>query len=252
MEAEVLPRFRNLAARDIRTKTGPMDLVTEADIQAELALTARLTDLLPGSLVVGEEAVHEDKRVLDRLTSDGPVWIIDPVDGTGNFSRGDPIFGCIVALVQGGETVMGWIDHCVERETTVAVKGEGVERNGQRVTLTPRPARDLRDMVGYLGGRPLVNLFLNRAARVGRVGSAAHVYLSLSRGEGDFAVFTRMNPWDHAAGILIQREVGGVARLLSGEDYAPTLLSGVPVIAANEAEWEAVAFLVRAGNIQAN
>jgi fructose-1,6-bisphosphatase/inositol monophosphatase family enzyme len=87
---------------------------------------------------------------------------------------------------------------------------------------------------------------------VGRVGSAAHVYLSLSRGEGDFAVFTRMNPWDHAAGILIQREVGGVARLLSGEDYAPTLLSGVPVIAANEAEWEAVAFLVRAGNIQAN
>ncbi|MCF8480132.1 MAG: inositol phosphatase [Rhodospirillum sp.] len=249
VDTEVLPRFRNLTKDEIRSKTGPTDLVTEADIQAEIALTARLLDLLPGSKVVGEEAVHDDPSILDRLQDDGPVWIIDPVDGTNNFSRGNPLFGCIVALAIGGETVMGWIDHCLERETTVAVKGAGVERAGAPVSLVPRLAKPLGDMEGYLGGKALMNLFHHRAARVGRVGSAAHVYLSLSQGNGDFAIFTRMKPWDHAAGILIHREAGGIVRLLSDEDYAPTMNHGVPVIAANEEEWNTVSFIARAGGV---
>jgi myo-inositol-1(or 4)-monophosphatase len=252
VDTEVLPRYQNLSEGDIRSKTGPMDLVTEADIQAEIALTARLRDLLPGSQVVGEEAVHEDPSILDRLKGSDPVWIIDPVDGTANYSRGNPLFGCIVALSLGGETVMGWIDHCLEREITVAVKGGGVERAGKPVSLTPRPTKPLEDMDCYLGGKALLSLFRQRTRRVNRVGSAAHVYLSLSRGEGDFAIFTRMKPWDHAAGILIHREAGGVARLLSDENYAPTQSMGVPVIAANEEEWHTIAFIARAGEIVPN
>ncbi|MGK5643401.1 inositol monophosphatase family protein, partial [Streptomyces sp. URMC 126] len=58
--AEVMPRFRSLAAHEISEKTGPQDLVTVADRLAEEHLTASLTALLPGSAVVGEEAVHAD------------------------------------------------------------------------------------------------------------------------------------------------------------------------------------------------
>ena len=82
---ELMPRFRHLASGDVRDK-GPGDPVTVADEAAERALTRRLAGLLPGSLVVGEEAASADPAVVDRLSQDNPVWIIDPVDGTTNFA----------------------------------------------------------------------------------------------------------------------------------------------------------------------
>src|SRR5690349_21342761 len=95
-EAEILPRFRRLQQSDIREK-GPGDLVTVADEVAERRLTERLRDLVPNSLVLGEEAVAADQRVLGRIFEEDPVWIIDPVDGTSNFASGKPAFGVIVA-----------------------------------------------------------------------------------------------------------------------------------------------------------
>src|SRR4051794_24544631 len=80
--AEVVPGGRCLAEADATEKNGPHDLVTTADRLAEERLTERLTALLPGSVVVGEEAVAADPSVLARLRGDAPVWVIDPVDGT--------------------------------------------------------------------------------------------------------------------------------------------------------------------------
>src|SRR3546814_8953683 len=85
------------------------DLVTVVDVAVEKRLTARLTDLLPGSLVVGEEAVHAEPALMDQLASDAPVWILDPIDGTRNFAHGCPVFAIMVALAQGGESIAGWI-----------------------------------------------------------------------------------------------------------------------------------------------
>src|SRR5690606_6840874 len=98
--AEVMPRWRNLGAGDIAHKTGPDDLVTVADKAAEFALTARLAALLPGSTVVGEEAVAADPTVMQRLSEPGPVWVIDPIDGTAAFATGEPNFTLMVALVE--------------------------------------------------------------------------------------------------------------------------------------------------------
>src|SRR5262245_2136493 len=96
---EIMPRFCNLAAADIRKKPGD-ETVTVADEAAEHALTHRLHDLLPGSLVVGEEAAAADQGVLARLGGDEFVWVIDPIDGTRNFANGKPDFGVMVALVR--------------------------------------------------------------------------------------------------------------------------------------------------------
>lgn len=98
---EILPRFGRLTAADISEKN-PGDLVTVADRAAEEALTRRLTGLLPGSLVVGEEAVAGDPGVLARLAGPEPVWIIDPIDGTHNYATDNPRFTTLVALAQGG------------------------------------------------------------------------------------------------------------------------------------------------------
>ncbi|MFN7159252.1 MAG: inositol monophosphatase family protein, partial [Erythrobacter cryptus] len=75
----MLPRFRNLAAGEVEMK-GADDPVTVVDREVEAFLTEALTRLAPGVPVVGEEAAHADRSVLDRLS--GPCWIIDPLDGT--------------------------------------------------------------------------------------------------------------------------------------------------------------------------
>ena len=98
----VMPRFRHLGQGDVEDKSPSSDredLVTIADREAEAWLTAALVRLDPGSTVIGEEAVHATPGLLDRLTGDAPVWLIDPVDGTRNFVHGDDGFGVMVARV---------------------------------------------------------------------------------------------------------------------------------------------------------
>ncbi|MGW0584667.1 inositol monophosphatase family protein, partial [Streptomyces sp. NPDC002920] len=89
---EIMPRFRQLAAHEIDQKNGPHDLVTDADRRAERYLTEVLGALLPGSVVVGEEAVHADPATYGAIRGDAPVWIVDPVDGTRQFVHGDEGF----------------------------------------------------------------------------------------------------------------------------------------------------------------
>ncbi|GAA3076992.1 hypothetical protein GCM10020254_21260 [Streptomyces goshikiensis] len=105
---EIMPRFRQLADHEVDEKSGPHDLVTVADRKAEEHLTAALTRLLPGSAVVGEEAVHADPAVYGALRADAPVWIVDPVDGTRQFVNGDPAFCTLVALAVRGEILASW------------------------------------------------------------------------------------------------------------------------------------------------
>src|SRR5437868_34109 len=107
-QAEILPRFGLLRREDIREKR-PGDFVTLADLEAERQLTQRLGGLLPGSVVLGEEAAAQDRSRFDLLAGDAPVWVIDPVDGTTNFARGKPGFAVIVALVQRAIVRAGWI-----------------------------------------------------------------------------------------------------------------------------------------------
>src|SRR6185312_6369523 len=118
-ETEIMPRFRHLTRDDIREK-GPGDLVTTADVAAERRLGAALRDLLPGSQIVGEEAVAADPTLLSALDGSDPVWLVDPIDGTGNFASGRPVFATMVAFVRDGRALMGWIHDPVRRVTAAA------------------------------------------------------------------------------------------------------------------------------------
>lgn len=244
-EAEILPYFRDLAKAGIREKTGPTDLVTLADEAAERALTPRLMDLLPGSTVVGEEAVSADKTLLDRLHGDAPVWIIDPIDGTINFANGRPLFAVIVALARGGETLAGWIyDPCDGRLAT-AVKGQGAFLNGKRVHVAPPVP--LPDMVGALSTRFCAESLGRQLEERGRtlgprvcLSSAAQEYLRLLEGRAHYSLYHRLMPWDHAAGVLLHAEAGGYSALFDGTPYAPTALGGGVLLAPDRDSWQAL------------
>ena len=138
-EREVVPRFGRLAATDISEKA-PGDLVTVADRAAEEALTAALRAVVPGSVVVGEEAVAEDRGVLAALDGDAPVWIIDPIDGTHNFVTDNPRFATLVALAHRGELMASWTYAPVLDLMATARRGAGAHLNGERLRLAPAPA----------------------------------------------------------------------------------------------------------------
>ena len=106
---EILPRFRQLGAGAVRAKSGPLDLVTDADEAAERRIAAGLAALFPGCAVVGEEAATADPALLRRLDGAELAFVVDPVDGTANFAAGVPVFGCMAAALVRGEIVAAWI-----------------------------------------------------------------------------------------------------------------------------------------------
>ncbi len=99
--------------------------------------TAALEALLPGSAVVGEEASEADPGRLAALSGEGPVWLVDPIDGTLNFVNEKPCFATIVALCIAGNTVEGWIHDPIADRTAWAARGEGAWIGGERVRATP-------------------------------------------------------------------------------------------------------------------
>ncbi|WP_096702921.1 inositol monophosphatase family protein [Magnetospirillum sp. 15-1] len=228
---EILPRFNHLSAGQIREKR-PGELVTEADTEAERVMTRRLRDLIPGSAVVGEEAVAADPALLKALDGDGNVWIIDPVDGTANFAKGNARFAVIVALVRDGVTVAGWIfDPLGERMITVEL-GSGAWAGGERLSvLPPAPLAELTGSVKRSGRLSAL------VAKTGRKGSAAHDYIDLVTGRLHFAHYNRLMPWDHAAGVLIHAEAGGHAALTDGRPYRPRAEDGCLLLAPSPGTW---------------
>lgn len=249
-EEQILPRFHRLAAHEIREKS-PGNLVTIADTEAERALTSALANLLPGSLVVGEESVAEDPAVLDRLAADQPVWIIDPVDGTINFAKSVPRFAVIVALVAGDELRAGWIHDPIRNVSVMAKAGGGawrLDQTGQhRLRRAAVPLlRDARGVTGgRVGSRGRIQDILAASGQVGplhRVTCAGAEYADLVEGRVDFAAFSRILPWDHAAGVLIHREAGGISGFVddAGPEparYSPRRQAGLLLHAPTHATW---------------
>ncbi len=247
-QTEVMPRWRNLAELDIRQKSGPKDLVTVADEAAEKLLEKLLPDLLPGSVIIGEESVEKDRRLLSVIGEDAPVWIVDPIDGTGNFAEGTERFCVMAALAHRGETIAGAIHQPVLGRTVVAARGEGawmLEREERRRLRVAEPA-DLDAMEGSFNFRffaePLRAGLRERANaafgdRHHRYGCAGFDYVQLATGAWHFAVYWKNMPWDHAAGLLIHAEAGGSSGRLDGRPYRPTELEGGILAAVDQDGW---------------
>ncbi|MGA4845705.1 inositol monophosphatase family protein [Streptomyces sp. G5(2025)] len=239
--AEVTPRFRQLAAGDVVEKSGPHDVVTVADRRAEERLTADLPALLPGSVVVGEEAVHADPTTYEAIRGDAPVWIVDPVDGTRQFVHGDPGFCMLVALAVGGEVRASWTYAPALDQFAVAVRGKGARLNGERLTAgSPEPGRDLEvatshpDFTTEDQKRALLGLRVD-GVRPRPCGSAGLEYLAVAKGELDAVAFSWELAWDHAAGLLLVAEAGGASLTLTGERFRTAGGNALPFTAARDA-----------------
>ena len=240
---EVLPRFRSLSEGEKRIKAGG-EVVTVADEASERRLTQRLGDLLPGSLVVGEEAAAADPRIFSRLLADDTVWLIDPIDGTSNFAQGVPVFAMMLALVERGEVCAAWIHDVPGAQTGVAERGSGSWIDGRR--LAAALAAPLGEMTGTLhagqfGGPELRERIRAKREKLGAIRSlrcAGAEYLRLAAGEMHYSLFTKLMPWDHAPGVLLHAEAGGHAWTAEEQPYSPRRReSRGLLLAPDEASW---------------
>ncbi|MBB3962903.1 inositol monophosphatase family protein [Rhizobium metallidurans] len=247
---EILPRFRSISSDSIRAKTVADDIVTDADIASERAMSKRLEARLPGITIVGEEAVSDDPSILGHLADAELAAVIDPVDGTWHFAHGTPMFGSILAIVSGGRTIAGIIHYPVLGDCLVARPGKGawhVAADGVRTRLSAATAAPVNEMHGFIPLHMFAPDLRSKLAprllkflRVTTWRCSAWEYRMLATGAMSFCLNESLKPWDHAAGVLIHAEAGGYAATVAGEAYRPSMTEGHLLTAPDETSWHAV------------
>jgi fructose-1,6-bisphosphatase/inositol monophosphatase family enzyme len=218
----ILPRYQALSADDIQEKT-PGDLVTIADKESEAMLSEGLAKLIPEAAIIGEEACAADPALLGTLNQQ-LAWIIDPIDGTHNFAHGQPPFAIMVALVEGGQTLSGWIYDPLTQRLCTAERGKGAFINGERVM-----ARGSGAALPVAGISVYFMEAAQRADCLARTAGkmtladiprcAGEQYPRIVLGQNDLALFERTLPWDHVPGVLFLEEAGGKIARLDGSPY---------------------------------
>lgn len=234
-QQEILPRYGNLNQQEIKYKLGPNDPVTVVDEKTERLLSQRLTDLLPDSLIIGEEAYSRNPSILNYLLGEDPVFVIDPLDGTIEFTKGSPAFFTIVALIKKQEIIAGFVHHPLSGETLIAEKGAGAWLNGKRLhALKPVSLKNARGTIGrkVWNGLPeirkkLQNNFSLLACNPNSGYAAPKLltsdsYFGLKDGSPQmhFRVCPYWStPWDDAASLLAYAEGGGAYTNWDGKKY---------------------------------
>ena len=213
-------------------------MVTVADHEAEKFLSEKLTALIPGSYVVGEESSEDDPGLINHLKDpDKTVWVIDPVDGTNNYGTGSNTFCVIIALVSGGETKMGWIYDPVNDSMAFAEKGKGAFIDGKKHNVDRNwPVENTHGYSGYrmdAEEKP-------QNIKMSSLHCSGLEYFRIVKGERAFSLYHHTKPWDHLAGTLLVQEAGGVCSKWDGSPYRPGDQTGGVITAVSKNVWEKV------------
>lgn len=249
--AEIMPRFRNLDTHQITQKTDAMDLVTEADIKAEAMITRALQMAFPSAVIVGEEAAEAESDYRARLREAELGFLIDPVDGTWNFAHGIATFGTMLAACRFGRPVFGMIYDPIGQDVVWAdldTPSRYVSRTGTDQTLATRKNQTLENLSGYIELAFMPREHKRAAAlacldlrHFSTMRCSAHQYRLLVQGAVDFTLATKLNPWDHAAGVLICQQAGGHAAMMDGTPFDSSQDSGYLLSAGDETTWNVLA-----------
>jgi fructose-1,6-bisphosphatase/inositol monophosphatase family enzyme len=247
---EIMPRFRAHGV-GVRAKSGPLDLVTDADEAAERLITQGLGRLFPGCVVVGEEAAAADPGLIDTLAGAELAFTVDPVDGTSNFAAGLPLFGVMASAVERGEVVAAVILDPVVDSFSAALLGQGAWEEAADGAVTalhvaaPVPVEAMTGMISWRFMAPAIKAnalaALPAFAQVWDHRCAAHEYRTLAAGHSHFVAFNKLMPWDHLPGVLLHCEAGGTAAKFDGSPYRPGEISGGLICAPDASSWTAVA-----------
>ncbi|MAU41988.1 MAG: hypothetical protein CMF31_10245 [Kordiimonas sp.] len=240
----VMPHFQVLAQDDIREKT-PGEWVTSVDTKVERLLAKSLPSYAEG-LIIGEEQVsHSGEGSLYSLTEES-VWLIDPLDGTANFIRGEGPFALMVAYVRKGSVAASWIYLPKTDCLVMAEYGSGLWKNGQRIVLakTDKPLPfDQITAAAHMGHFPLaekeyIEERLSHLKENQPCYCAGYDYIAIAEGRKHFSLYNRTLPWDHVPGTFMVLEAGGYVARLDNQRYNPWQKREGLMAAQSEELWQ--------------
>jgi len=218
----------------IKNKKNTYNLVTEADLKSERVIVSIIKKKFPSHSFLTEEETVEK-------TSSEYLWVIDPLDGTNNYSHGFPFFCVSIGLYKNNKPLLGVVYDPLRKELFYAEKGKGAFLNNKKIKVSK--SKKITDCIfvtgfyyerGSLMKRTLKNMedfFRKNVRGIRRTGSAALdlCYVASGRLEGYWEL--KISPWDFAAGALIVEEAGGKVTDVNGAKYN---LSMISVLASNK------------------
>lgn len=214
---------------------GAQDWLTHADGEVEAFIRAEVLKRFPDDQVMGEEEGGENGSRL---------WIVDPIDGTANFARGDRLWCISVGFVLDGVPVLGGIFAPSLGEFYAARKGKGATMNGKAIHAANTPSLDRAVVeVGWSTRRPksayidLVSRAMDKGASVKRSASGALGMTQVAIGRTDCYAEVHINSWDVVAGLLIAEEAGARCNAFIAGDW---VRNGNPILCAQPHLYEAL------------
>ena len=213
--AERYPTKRNVSYKGFR------DLVTETDIAAEKTILSLVRERFPDHAVMSEETAGGE-------IGEDYTWVIDPLDGTSNFTHRVPIFAVSIAVLEHGEPLIGVVYDPMREHLFLAERGNGATLNGQPLQVSGVP--ELSKAVVGLGwaraeeARREVLANLRRVAprchTIRIMGSAALGLTYVAAGWLDGYFHLALYPWDAAAALLLISEARGRCTTFEGQPYS--------------------------------
>jgi fructose-1,6-bisphosphatase/inositol monophosphatase family enzyme len=225
----VMPAWRDKSAIKVDTKAHANDFVTNIDHAAEKALTERLTGMLPGSVVFGEETSH-GKEFWDVVRNNHHVWVVDPIDGTRAFKDGHEDFAMMATLMEDGKPALSCIHYPAHHCSLICDGDEAVYFNDERKGISEveyrKSYRGVEDNPLDLYVDHALSAHIPKLKKAARAlgydlsfhtgGAIAMCYLNLfhnpygprpTQDRGLAVLSTK--PWDHIHGMLMANMAGG-------------------------------------------
>lgn len=209
----------------IETKSNPNDLVTVLDKQTEKFFVDRIHQFYPEHHIIGEEGFG------DTLSNvDGTIWIIDPIDGTMNFVHQKRTFAISIGILHNGAGEIGFIYDVMGDILYHVKRGEGAYKNNIKLAPLDKEKKLEEAIVGMnhfwlcenkLVDYPVMQKFVRKVRGTRSHGSASLELAYVAEGIQDAYLALSLSPWDVAAGIILNGEVGGIAGDIDGNPWNP-------------------------------
>lgn len=208
------------------TRKRDRSFVTQVDFEIQDALLDALAEQFPGHAAIVEEDVSRPDRHAPVDEAEF-CWVIDPLDGTRNFSRGFPVFSTSVAVMREGRPIVGVVCHANTGQVFAASVGGGATLDGRPTHVRDEPPTS--DTMVFMRGRsdhpapPMMHRWLDLFS-FRNIGSTALHMAFVAGGIVDVAFHQQCKLWDLAAGSLLVTEAGGMATQPNGDDLFPICL----------------------------
>jgi len=206
------------------------NFATQYDYAAEKFVIEKIRSKYPSHGILGEESGHQGSKK--------QFWLIDPLDGTRNFSRGLPFFCVLIAFIRDGKVVLGTVYDPTHDEMFFAKRNSGAYLNGKRIHVGPvdklesamaSTSWNAETSPKKVSGK-IQNMILQKQIWNNSICSGGLTLAYVAAGRLDFDLSSFGQPWDYAPGALLVQEAGGK---ITGLDGKPYRWDSKSVIAAN-------------------